>query len=162
MFELKKNNKELAFFILKFFLIFFIIEFIVLNINIYFFNSFLAFINGSYLGLFVQGNVILLNNTKFVIDNSCTGLVSVAMLVGLTLPLKVLLKKKLNFLFFGALLLLVINFFRIFFLLILARIGFDADLIHTLTWFVMSGIVIAMWYFFIKIILKAKNFSELI
>jgi exosortase/archaeosortase family protein len=166
-FKNKINNniffdKKLLIFLLKFFTIFFVLEIILLNLKINFYNSFLAFITSAYLGFLNEGNKIFLNNTVFVVDNSCTGLVSIIMLASLIFSIKGNLFKKTKFFVFGVLVLLLINIFRIMLVLLVASVGFDADLIHTLTWFIMSGIVLGLWYYFITKILLIKNIREVI
>ncbi|MDD4250813.1 MAG: hypothetical protein PHX27_01320 [Candidatus ainarchaeum sp.] len=120
-------------------------DYLIHLIDFSFYNSFLAFITGSYLGFFVTGNIILVNGSKFIIDNACTGFVSIAMLAGITFPLKTDFLIKLKFFIFSTLLLLIINIFRIIFILISGLIGFNVELIHVLTWFIMSGIVLWLW-----------------
>lgn len=155
------NKKTI--FLLKFFIIFLILDFLIIVSNLSFYNSFLAFITGSFSGLKVLGNNIFLNNHIFIIDNSCTGLVSVAMLAGLIFPLKkIIFFEKIRFFIFGSVLLLLFNIFRIIFVLYSAKIGFDADFIHILTWFLMSFIVIFIWFFVLKNFFKIKDFSKII
>ncbi|MDD3083807.1 MAG: archaeosortase/exosortase family protein [Candidatus ainarchaeum sp.] len=156
------SNKK-TIFLLKFFIIFFVIELFILVSNLSFYNSFLAFISSSYLGFLSEGNIIFINGTKFVVDNSCTGLVSIAILAGITFSLKNIdLFKKTKLFVFGSLILLLANIPRIMIVLISANIGFDAELIHVLTWFFMSVIVLLIWYFGLKNTFKIKDFSELL
>ena len=45
--------------------------------------------------------------------------------------------------------------------LVTAKLGFDADLVHTITWFIMSAFVLVIWYYGNKSI-GVKDFSKLI
>ena len=144
----KYNFKESVLFLLKFFITFFVLHTIILNLNLDFFNSFLAFISASYLGLDFISNIILVNNMSFVITNSCTGLVSSAILVAINFASKRPFEfKKIKVVVFGVLVLLIINVPRIMFILISAKIGLDPNFIHSLTWFLMSGLVLILWYY---------------
>jgi exosortase/archaeosortase family protein len=155
-------DKKLLIFLSKFFMIFFVLEIILLNLKIDFYNSFLAFVTSAYLGFLNEGNKIFLYGAVFVVDNSCTGFVSIIMLASLIFSIKGNLFKKTKFFIFGALVLLLINIFRIMLVLLGANIGFNSNLIHTLTWFIMSGIVLGLWYYFITKILLIKNIKEII
>jgi hypothetical protein len=43
-----------------------------------------------------------------------------------------------------------------------ARAGMDAEAVHAATWFLMSGLVVLLWYFGTKKIAGTENFGELL
>ena len=159
----KKNPRfKIIIFLIKFFLIFFILSNIIESLDLSFLTNFLAFISASYAGLAFKGSYIFAKEHIFLVTNSCTGLVSASILAAVIFALsKPKLAKKVKLFIFGLLLLLVINVFRIMLVLFSAIIGLNPDIIHTITWFIMSGIVLLIWYYGTKKIDKINDFSEL-
>jgi hypothetical protein len=43
-----------------------------------------------------------------------------------------------------------------------AQKGFDAELVHMATWFLMSAIVLVIWYYGTKKLAGIKEFSDLL
>lgn len=126
-----------------------------------FLNNLLAFLSASFLGLEFFENIIFVGSSTFLISNFCTGLTSILMLGALLFSMqKPKLFYRLKIFIFGALLLLVINIPRLMLILFSAKMGFNPDFIHTLTWFLMSGVVILVWYFCVKI--YVSELSDLI
>ena len=157
-----KEQKKIYLFLVKFFVIFIILSTIIEFLHLSFLTEFITFISASYLGLDFVGSVVFVGATNFIVTNSCTGLVSGVILIALLFAgKKPALTKKLFLTAFGISLLLLINIPRVMIVLLFAKIGFDAELIHTLTWFFMSGIVLLIWYYGNKAI-GIKNFNELI
>ena len=157
-----KDQKQLTFFLIKFFIIFLILSQIIELINLSFLTNFITFISASYLGLGFARSIIFVNGANFIVTNSCTGLVSGAILISLLFAgKKPAIEKKLALTLFGICFLLLVNIPRVMIVLLFAKVGFDAELVHTLTWFVMSGIVLLLWYYGNKAI-GIKNFNELI
>jgi len=157
-----KDQKKLTVFLIKFFIIFLIISQIIELLNLSFLTEFITFISASYLGLDFAGSVIFIGAANFIVTNSCTGLVSGAILLALLFAgKKPTIEKKLFLTLFGVYFLLLVNIPRVMLVLLFAKTGFDADLMHTLTWFIMSGIVLLIWYYGSKAV-GIKNFNELI
>jgi exosortase/archaeosortase family protein len=161
-----KNNPnyKILIFLIKFFAIFFILSTIIEAMDLTFLTNFLAFITANYMGLAYKASIIFAQNHTFIVSNSCTGLVSASILASVIFALnRPKLPQKIKLFIFGALLLLVINVFRIFLILFSAEIGIlDPDFVHTITWFLMSGLILIIWYYGTKKLAKIKDFSELI
>jgi exosortase/archaeosortase family protein len=170
--EFKKN--KMLFFLSKFFIIFFVLSNLINFLDLTFFLNIITKISASYLSLQFIENQIFVSNSVFVVTNSCTGLVSASILAAVIFALKKpKMYQKLKLFIFGTLLLLVINVPRIIFILFVAKTTTTTtiittptliipDLIHTLTWFLMSFIVIVIWYFGTKSVAKIKEFGELL
>ena len=159
--EFKKN--KMLFFIIKFFAIFFVLLFLIRILNLSFFTNFLAFFSASVLSLsFVQSSVFV-GESIFVVTNECLGLVSGAILASILFSLKKpVLREKILLFILGFLVLLVINVPRVILVLFAAKSGFDANLVHMITWFIMSAIIILLWCYETKILLRINDFLELI
>ena len=158
----KRLQKKLARFMISFFIIFFILTTIIELLDLSFLTNFITYISANYLGLDYVGNTVLIGATKFIVTNSCTGLVSSAILIALIFSgKKPILENKLFLAMFGVALILVLNIPRVMLVLITAKVGFDADLVHTITWFLMSGVVLVIWYYGNKT-MGLKNFNDLL
>ncbi len=73
-------------------------------------------------------------------------------------------KKKLVLFSMGFAVLFLSNFLRIY-LVLLAGINYGigaADLVHTISWFTTSALIILLWYYLTKKIAKVEKFSELV
>lgn len=157
-------NKNLLF-LLKFFAIFALLQGIILIAPLNSLNEWIAGIEASALSLERQGNAILAGNTNFLITNSCTGLVSGSIFAAIVFALKKPAFKQKTLVFLaGAILLFLINLARVYFV-VLAGIGFGAEfagIMHIVSWFLMSGFIIALWYYLTKKWIGIKDFSELL
>ncbi|MDD3160065.1 MAG: hypothetical protein PHQ98_03795 [Candidatus ainarchaeum sp.] len=141
-----KLNKRL-FFLLKFFLIFSTLELIIINLNLEFLTKFLTLITATITNLPFHFNQINMNGQLFIITNSCTGLTTIAMFFALIFAFNYpKLEEKIKLFLIGGLILVIINIFRIIFILKYVKLGFDGELIHSLTWLVMSLVCIIIWY----------------
>lgn len=137
----------------------FIIEFLDLIII----NNFLAEYSAKFFGLSYSNNIIFVNGINFIVTNFCTGFVSVAILFSVIFSFnKPTIYNKTIIFVLGALILLVFNFFRIIFVIKMALIGFDAELVHTITWFIMSFLILIFWYYINKKVLGYKNLNKLV
>jgi exosortase/archaeosortase family protein len=156
------KNQNLLIFLIKFFIIFFILSTIIEFLDFTFLREFITYISATYTGVSFSGSAIFIGVTKFVVVNSCTGLVSGAILLALIFAgVKPDLKNKGLLALFGVCLILIINIPRVMLVLITAKLGLDAELVHIITWFMMSGIVILIWYYGNKLV-GTKEFNELI
>lgn len=157
------NRKKMVLFAIKFFAIFAILNFLIEIADMSFLTSSITQIAATILGLEYLLNVVYVNNSLFIVSNLCTGLVSASILAAIIFSLnKPELSKKVTLFLAGLAILLVVNVPRIIFVLFVAKYGFDAEIVHELTWFVMSGIVLLIWYFGSKRLLKIKEISELL
>ena len=158
----KDYNSSIGRFLIKFFVIFGITNILIEFFNLDALNKLIANITAGALGLAVSKVTIFAGTHAFVITNSCTGLVSASILGAIIFALrKPSFATKLTLFIWGAIALLLLNIPRIMIVLLAAQAGFDAELVHEATWFVMSALVLAIWYFGTKRITKIKDFSEL-
>ena len=156
------KNQKLVLFLINFFIIFFIISTIIEFLDLTFLREFITYLSASYAGVSFSGSIVSIGLTKFIVVNSCTGLVSGAILIALVFAgRKPEPQKKLILTVFGLCLLLIVNIPRVMLVLISAKMGLDADLVHITTWFLMSALVILVWYYGNKA-LGITNFNELI
>ncbi len=157
------HSKKIVFFLVKFFLIFVIAQSLIEFAYLAPLNESIAGISAGVLGLERNGSEVLIGSSNFVVTNSCTGLVSAAILGSIIFALRRPdFKKKLALFLGGAIIILLVNVPRVMLVLLSAKAGFDAELVHEFTWFVMSGVVLAIWYFGTKKMEKVKEFRELL
>jgi exosortase/archaeosortase family protein len=155
-------DKKIFFFIIKFFGIFIVLNLLIELSDLSFLTSFIANVSASFLGMQYLNNIII-GKTFFIITNSCTGLVSTSILASIIFALtKPELKKKIVLFLVGAIVLLIVNIPRIILVLYVSKLGFDTGLVHELTWFLMSAIVLIIWYYGTKRIEKINQFNELL
>ncbi len=160
----KSNSqlKKLIFFSIKFFLIFFILIYLIEIIDLSFISTVLAGIVSSFLGLSVINNQVLVGKTVFTISNACLGFFSISILIAIVFSLKKLeLVKKVSLVLIGGGIIFLLNIPRLILVVYSAMIGFDADLVHSLTWFLMSGLILLILIFGLKYLYK-KELYELI
>jgi len=158
-----KRNKPILIFLIKFFAIFIILEALINLIDLHLLTNLITFIVANFFNLPYLNSTIFINSSSFVVTNSCTGLVSLAILAAITLPLKGMkLKKRVLILAIGAVFLLILNIPRVGLVIYSGLLGFDAEMVHEFTWFLMSAIILLVWFYGIKLIQKEKDFSKLI
>jgi len=161
--KLSSHQKKLFLFLVKFFGIFAISNILLGLVNLFAFTSLLANVCGNFLGLGVSGSTVFVGVSQFVITNSCTGLVSASILGSIIFSLKKpKFEIKLVLFLWGSIALLLFNIPRLLLVLFAAKSGFDAELVHEFTWFLMSAIVLALWFFGTKRITNISEFRELL
>jgi exosortase/archaeosortase family protein len=158
------GEKE-AFFLLKFFAIFVFLELLLYIIGFESLQIMIAKSQAKVLNLVSEGNNIFSDSGIFEINPSCTGLVSGIILAAIVFSLKKPdLPKKLVVLVSGALVLFVINYFRVL-VVIWSGIEFGmqvAEAVHVVSWFSTTFFVFGIWYYFTKFISGVKNFDDFI
>ncbi len=141
-------KNEIVLFLAKFLVIFFILTFLINSVDLSFFSEKEAALVAGVVGLQSQGNAVFLSEKTFFVTNNCLGLITASILAALIFSFKKPdLKKKLGLFAAGFVLIMVVNVFRLWFVLFSATNGFDAELVHTVTWFFMSGVVLFIWYY---------------
>ncbi|MFA5125734.1 MAG: hypothetical protein WC462_01900 [archaeon] len=156
------TEKKLLFFVAKFFIIFAVLNILIELADLSFLTNFIASISASFLNAQYLHNVVFVKSF-FIITNSCTGFVSASILASIIFALrKPALKKKIILFLLGTAVLLIVNIPRIIFVLYMSKIGFNAELMHEMTWFLMSAIVLAIWYYGTKRVEGIKEFNELL
>ncbi|MCX6804273.1 MAG: exosortase/archaeosortase family protein [Candidatus Diapherotrites archaeon] len=153
----------ILFFIIKFLIIFAIATIIVTSVDLSFINKAITSLSAGLVGLTYEGAALSIGNSAFLVTNSCTGLISAGILAGLIFASRnPKFKKKLALFIFGAVILVLVNIPRIALVLLAAKSGYNAELVHELTWFLMSAVVLVIWYYGIKHFGKINDFKELI
>lgn len=152
-------------FVIKFFAIFSIIGTAINYVNLEWFTSAIAFFEAKMFSLPYTENLLLLNGQIYEINNSCTGLLSATILAGIVFALKKPdFKNKLKIFLTGAILLIPINLARIAGVL-LVGINFGtnaAEIMHVISWFFTTGIILLLWYKLTAKKLGKKGFKEMI
>jgi len=152
-------------FLVKFFVIFAVLQAIIWVAPLGALNEWITGFEAGLLGLEHSGNELFSFDAKYIISNSCTGLVSGSILAAIVFALKKPeLKKKIGIFLIGLALLFAINLIRVYFVVLAGvKYGFDAaELLHTISWFVMSGLIIGVWFLLTKKWAKINDFSELL
>ncbi|MGI6589277.1 MAG: hypothetical protein ACOX1V_01275 [Candidatus Iainarchaeum sp.] len=158
-----EKNKPIIIFLIKFFITFAILELIIITIDLSLLTNLIASIISDFLKISYSNNILFTDSTNFIVTNSCTGLVSAAILASITLPLKrVSLKKRIFITLGGGLLILIANIPRVGLVVASSFLGLNTNLVHELTWFLMSGLVVIIWYYGLKFIQKENDFSKFI
>jgi exosortase/archaeosortase family protein len=159
----RASTKRILFFLAIFFLIYFILGEIINLLDLSILTNAIASFSASFLGGAVSGSTVTINGAKFVVSNMCTGLVSASILAAVVFSLrKPELKKRVALFAAGTALLMLINIPRVILVLAAAKMGFDAEMVHMLTWFLMSAAILLIWYYGTKIWAGVSDFSELI
>jgi exosortase/archaeosortase family protein len=153
-------NKKIIF-LIKFFTIYTILQTIILTANITPLQNTIATIAGNSTNLATENNTIHFKTNKFNVTPNCTGLLSASILTAIIFSLKKPpLKQKIIIATTGTLILLTANMIRVI-IVVLAGIHYNtAHTTHTITWFLMTAIIIGTWYHFTKKITKTKNFKN--
>jgi len=159
-----KHKKSIVF-ALKFFAIFSIAQSIIFFAPMNALTNFIAQIEANALGFEALNDSIIAADSVYVITNSCTGLVSWSILGAIIFSLKKpgFLKKALMT-FLGGITLFILNLARVA-MVIIAGATFNsniAEIAHVISWFVMSGFVIGLWFILTKKATKIRDFSELL
>lgn len=158
-------SKKAILFLIKFGIIFGILQGALIAFKIQFFQNWLAQTVGGMLGLNVVNEIISLGNYSLAVSPSCTGFVSASILAGIVFSLKKPeIKTKIKIVLLSGGIFLIVNFFRVYLVVWSAKIlGFQyAEALHEFTWFVMSAIILAVWYGWMKKTVGIQNFGELI
>lgn len=157
--------KDSVLFLIKFFIIFAFLHTILLIVDLSIIENAIAEFGAGMYGLGSTGNRIILDGQSFVIVPSCTGLVSSIVLASIVFALKKPeLEKKFLIFIVGSVLLMIMNLFRVLFVLWFA-IGYGAEvaeIVHVISWFFVAIVVIALWFVLTKRVCKIENFRDFI
>jgi len=158
------GHKQEIIFLVKFFLIYGILQSIIQIAPMNFITWPIASFEASLLGLESEQNAVISGPITFVINNSCTGLVSISVLAAIVFSFKrPKLKKKLIIFIPCAIALFFINLLRVYMVLFfgVAVNHSLAEPVHVASWFIMSGAIIALWYEATKRFAGTKDLSLL-
>ncbi len=155
-------EKKSIVFLLKFFIIFFFLQWLIFFLDISFIQKWVALIEGKFLGLPVQGILVFVGQQPFEISVNCTGLISAGILASIIFSLKKPgIKLKLATFFLGGIALFFANLVRVYFVLVFAQIFSvqAAELVHIISWFAMSVLILLLWYYSSKVFTGIKSFE---
>ncbi|MBI5884698.1 exosortase/archaeosortase family protein [archaeon] len=163
----KNRNKEklLKFFLLKFFVIFAFLYALLYIADLRFVEEFVAKASAGLIGLQAGSSTVNANGALFIINESCTGFVSIIILAATVFSLrKPDLRGKLLVFLPAGIALFALNIFRVAGVL---WVGLNAGIqaaeaVHVVSWFLMSAAIIILWYYSTKKIVKASRFNELL
>lgn len=159
----KERYSKLLFFTIKFLVIFAVLNVLIWFADLSQLNLFLAKESGQLVGAQVKETSLTFGAGNFVVTNSCTGLVSISILASIIFAFqRPKLKKRLALFIIGAGVLFLINIPRIALVVYSSSLGLDAEAVHELTWFLMSAIILIVWFFGMRTIAKEKDFVQLI
>lgn len=161
----KQFRKKSILFLAKFFLIYALLQSLILFLPLDFLQQFIAWAEASLLGLHSTGNVILIRGHAFEIAENCTGLMGTSILAAVIFSLsKPSLGKKLGLLLLGSFVLFPANLLRLYIVLLVA-LAFNpeaAALLHIVTWFAMSALILVLWYGLSKRLAGVKALHEML
>lgn len=161
----KNKQRKNLFFVLKFFLIFIVLSTLIVYTDLSVLTSAIAFIEAKAIGLPYYENLLLTNGTVFEINNHCIGLLSIAIFASVVFALKKpVLKKKVKIFLIGAIALFPINIVRITLVLLIGK-GYGAEaaeLMHLISWFLMTGFIMLLWYYLTVKEIGKEKLKELI
>lgn len=146
---MKKFDARIVF-LGKFFGIFAVLYALVEAMPLNALNEWIAGVEASVLGAQGAGNAVVLGGNFFLINNACSGLISIALLAAAIFSFrKPEFRKKIHALGLGALVLFPLNLARIFAVLLVGKeFGIEAaEIMHVISWFVVSAAVIGSWHY---------------
>ena len=151
-------------FLLRFFAVFMLVEVFLTIFPPIHYQQWLASAVANVLGLSSQGVFIYVNGIAFEISAFCTGLSTwglwLGLLYGFSFPRG---NAKIKYALLGLGGIVLVNFFRLMGI-VYAGVNysfFAVDTLHTLTWFVMSALVLGAWYFMLSVHLKTHNSEKI-
>ena len=145
---IERYKRELIF-LAKFFLIYGISQAVIQVAPMSFVTEPIASFEASLLGLKNEQNSIIAEPATFVINNSCTGFVSISVLAAIVFSFRrPKLRKKLAVFVPCAVALFFVNLLRVYIVLFFGvMVSYElAEPVHIASWFLMSGAIIALWY----------------
>lgn len=144
------NHRQVLIFLGKFFLIYAVLYTLLLTFHAEPLQYFIAGVESQWTGLQQDGLSILVSERdSFFISEQCTGLVSAITLTALIWAgRKPGWKKKLALNIAGLVFLLIVNLIRIYFVIHIGQtIGMpEAEVVHQISWYLMTAIIVALWY----------------
>lgn len=163
--KLIEENKKTVLFLIKFTLIFSVLHFLVWAVPTTLIQQWIALIQANAFNLPVNGNLMLIESQKILINPSCTGLISISIIAAIIFSLnKPEIKQKIQIFLAASAAMFVLNLLRIYFVL---WVGINygirlISLVHEISWMTTAVFIVILWYFFTKKITKVKEFNELL
>ena len=163
--RLADEDFKITYFLFKFFLILAVLYYSLIVVDFSALENVVANGVGKALNLMTLGNLIFIQSQPFMINSSCTGLQSVFVLFAVIFSLQLpKLSEKIKIFLAGSVMLFVINLIRLYFVL-WAGVQFGistAELLHVVSWFVMTFAILGIWFFSVKKTAKIKHFNQLL
>lgn len=158
-------GKKSIVFLAKFFLIFGIGEMLLLFAPLKPLEQAITGFESGLLGLQAIGNTVQVGDYGFVINESCTGAVSSIILLALVFSLKKPgTKTRIAMVAIGTVALFTANLVRVY-VVLWSAVAFSpeaAEIIHVVSWFGVSAMIIAVWYYLTKRSANVQSFKELL
>jgi exosortase/archaeosortase family protein len=155
-------KKKQVLFLVKFLAIFIVLQALLFLVDISFLQAGIASLEAGWVGGQSLGSLVYLQGMPFDISPSCTGLVASFILAAVVFALKKPgLKEKAVTFVIGTIALLLVNLLRVYLVLSVAS-AFNlylAEVLHIVSWFVMAGLIIALWYYATTRIYKIRDFD---
>ena len=158
-------EKKALVFLGKFFAIFIALYYALVSLDSTFLQQWLAENMANALRLPLEGNMLWVGNSAFQINESCTGLVSAILLTSTVFSVrKPAFRKKAAIWVVGLIVLFLANLVRLYAVLwagIQWGVG-AAEAFHVISWFLMSALILALWYCGVRYAEGKQAFGELL
>ena len=151
-------------FLLRFFTVFFLVEVFLSIFPPVYLQEWLAQTIGSVLHVPVNGIFLSVNGIAFEISAFCTGITTWGLWLGLSYGFSFPRgAKKLTYALIGLAAILFVNFFRLLAIVYVGKVSYFAavDMLHVITWFVMSALVMGTWYLMLSVYLKTTDSKKI-
>ena len=151
-------------FLLRFFTVFILVELFLTLFPPIHYQAWLAQIIGNVLGLSTSGVFISVKEIQFEISAFCTGLTTwglwLGLVYGFSFPRGM---KKIKYALLGLVAISIVNFFRLLAIVYVGNVSsfLAVDGLHTLTWFIMSALVLGAWYTLVSRHLKTSDSEKI-
>ena len=155
-------EKKYFLFLAKFFAIFIVLHTLIYFVDLSWLQNSIAGFEAGLLNIPVQEQFVQVNSDVFEVSQSCTGLISSFILAAIVFSLKKPeLKTKAVLFTLGSITLLLVNLVRVYLVLLAAQLYglMAAHWLHVLSWFAMSALIIALWFYLTANYLKIKSFQ---
>ncbi len=158
------QNKRVRRFLIRFFLVFALVEVFLTIAPPLAFQMWLADALGSVLHIPTDGIFLFVNGIAFEISAFCTGLTTwglwLGLLYGFSYPRGM---DKLKYALLGLIGIIFVNYFRLLVIVYLGKVSSFAavDGLHTLTWFIMSALVMGAWFVLLSVHLKTNDSKKI-
>jgi exosortase/archaeosortase family protein len=154
-------DKKVIMFLAKFFAIFAVLHTLIYLVDLSWLQNSIALFEAGLLQAPVHNSLILINQNVFNISASCTGLISSFILAAVVFSLKKPeIKAKVMLFAAGSALLFLVNLLRVYLVLLSAQLYglLAATWLHFISWFVMSALIIGIWFYLTASYMKIKSF----
>jgi exosortase/archaeosortase family protein len=159
------RNKKFQHFVLVFLGIFVLFQVLAVVTPLHGLQNFMASVIGNIYSIPVRGDTLLLQPVPFVITPLCTGITSISIWLGLLFGFRLPpLKEKWALAIWGSAIILLINFIRVQLIVYAGTLYYvdQVEMAHTISWFVLSAIIVVGWGYFMRRRYGWKNSNEMV